>query len=229
MRERERYHGIPLRQQLKTIFFLLLSPRILNRVIRKRQAHTQHDWLGSELFRAAQFPPSTFNATLEREGLGPIRDIGDLCVAMTQATSLPMLLHYEDRNSMAHSVEARVPFLDHRLVEFSIGLGARHKIVGGDTKRVLRRAMKGIMPQVICERRDKLGFATPEQHWFRGALRSAIEGGVEDTLKLYPGLLNPVGTRALVREMLDGGRPLDFTVWRIVNIGIWGRVFNVSV
>jgi asparagine synthase (glutamine-hydrolysing) len=127
MRERECYHGIPLRQQLKSIFFPLLPLKIRNLVIRERQAHTQPDWLGFELFRAAQFPPSIFNATLEREGLEPIRDIGDLCVAMTQATNLPMLLHYEDRNSMAYSVEARVPLLDHRLVEFSIGLGGATK------------------------------------------------------------------------------------------------------
>ena len=58
-----------------------------------------------------------------------------------------MLLHWEDRNSMAHGIEARVPFLDHRLVEFTIGLGERHKIVGGDTKRVLRRAMERIFPR----------------------------------------------------------------------------------
>lgn len=166
---------------------------------------------------------------LRAEGLGPIRDIGDLCVAMTQATNLPMLLHYEDRNSMAHSVEARVPFLDHRLVEFSIGLGARHKIVGGTTKFVLRQAMAGVMPDVVCRRRDKIGFATPELEWFRGPLRRSLEVAVEDVLSGYPGLLNTGGTRLLVKEMLDGSRPIDFRLWRIVNVGIWGRVFNVNL
>ena len=158
-----------------------------------------------------------------------MRGLGELCLAMTQATNLPMLLRYEDRSSMAHGVEARVPFLDHRLVEFSIGLGDRHKIVGGDTKRVLRRAMKGIVPDAIAARRDKLGFATPEQEWFRGRLRSQIMQGVDDTLSRYPGLLNPAATRAYVGEMLDGVRPIDFSLWRIINIGVWGRVHAPSM
>ncbi len=129
---------------------------------------------------------------------------------------------------MAHSIEARVPFLDHRLVEFSLGLGNRHKIVGGDTKRVLRRGLKGVLPEKIRKRRDKLGFATPETAWFRGPLRQAIEAGVEDTLRHYPGLLNPAGTRALVADYLEGRRAIDFTLWRIVNLGIWGRKFSLA-
>jgi asparagine synthase (glutamine-hydrolysing) len=140
-----------------------------------------------------------------------------------------MLLHWEDRNSMAHGIEARVPFLDHRLMEFSIALGDKHKIVHGDTKRVLRRAMAGVLPSAILNRRDKLGFATPEQTWFRGRLRAAVEAGVENTLSLFPNLLHAENTRLLVRQMLDGVRPLDFTAWRIVNVGIWGRVFNVTI
>jgi asparagine synthase (glutamine-hydrolysing) len=122
-----------------------------------------------------------------------------------------------------------VPFLDHRLVEFSIALGDKHKIVHGDTKRVLRRAMAGILPQSILSRRDKLGFATPEQTWFRGSLRAALEAGVEDTLSAFPSLLNAENTRLLVRQMLDGVRPLDFTAWRIVSVGIWGRVFGATL
>ena len=148
---------------------------------------------------------------------------------MTQSSNLTMLLHWEDRNSMAHSIEARVPFLDHHLVELSIALGERHKIVGGDTKRVLRRAMAGILPEVVGNRRDKLGFATPEEAWFRGPLREAVLGGIDDTLARYPGLLNASETRAHAADMLEGRRPVDFSLWRIVNLGIWGRLFGVTV
>ena len=83
---------------------------------------------------------------------------------------LPELLHYEDRNSMAHSLEARVPFLDYRLVELLYGLDARQLYERGTTKVVLRRR------SATCSRRssatgvDKLGFVTPEQRCFRGAL-----------------------------------------------------------
>jgi len=130
---------------------------------------------------------------------------------------------------MAHSIEARVPFLDHPLVEFDLALGNDHKIVGGDTKRVLRKGMTGILPDVVKERRDKLGFATPEEIWFRGPLRPQIEKGIESTLERYPGLMNATGVRALAKDMLDGNRPLDFTLWRIVNLGIWGERFGVTM
>ena len=228
MFERHRFHGLSLALQLRPLIPPILPARFRSLLLRQRPALAYHDWLESDAFCGAGFPPSTFEAVLEREGLGPIRDIGDLCVSLILA-NLPMLLRYEDRNSMAHGVEARVPFLDHRLVEFSIGLGERHKMVGGDTKRVLRVAMAGIMPDKICQRRDKIGFATPEQAWFRGPLRAGIEAGVEETLRRYPGLLNPSSTRGLVADMLDGRRPVDFTLWRIVNVGMWGRVFAVTM
>jgi len=76
-------------------------------------------------------------------------------------TSLPNLLHYEDSNSMAFSVESRVPFLDHRLVEFTFSLDNESKIFNGVTKRILRDAMKGIIPDSVYHRKDKKGFVTP--------------------------------------------------------------------
>ena len=130
---------------------------------------------------------------------------------------------------MAHSVEARVPFLDHRLVEFSIGLGEAHKMVGSETKRILRRAMIGIMPEKVSQRRDKLGFSTPEDAWFRGPLRDAVLLAVGDTLQRYPSLFNRKGTLRLVEDMLQGRRPVDFALWRIVSLGLWGKCFSVSL
>jgi asparagine synthase (glutamine-hydrolysing) len=225
--ERRRWHGVSLTQQFRDFIVPLLPPRFAGWLRRNVKAPIQHDWLGGDAFR-----PYAGNSAWEiaRESIRrpPIGGLGDVCVLLTQSANLTMLLHWEDRNSMAHSIEARVPFLDHRLVEFSIALGDRHKMVGGDTKRVLRRAMAGILPEKVRNRRDKLGFATPEEVWFRGPLRAAVLGGVEDTLARYPGLLNPDGVRAHAADMLDGRRPLDFSLWRIINLGIWGRVFAVS-
>ena len=227
--ERKKFHGSGITQQLRTLAIPMVSRaiRALTPGVVTRVGH--NGWLNSEAFEPLRDEPGGFDTALRQLGLGPVENIGDLCVAMTQASNLTMLLHWEDRNSMAHGIEARVPFIDHELVEFSIALGNRHKIVHGDTKRVLRRAMHGILPEKIENRRDKLGFATPEQDWFRGPLRGRVEAGVEDTLQRYPDLLNARETRRLMRESLEGLRPLDFTLWRIINIGIWGRVFNVTM
>lgn len=82
-------------------------------------------------------------------------------------TSIPALLHYEDRNGMAFSIEARVPLLDHRLVEFALGLPSEMKIRGRTTKYIMRRALDGILPPEIQQRRDKKGYPTPLALWLR--------------------------------------------------------------
>ncbi|MCW5692474.1 MAG: asparagine synthase (glutamine-hydrolyzing) [Pseudolabrys sp.] len=226
--QRREYHGLPVLEQIRAAIFPLLPQRVAAFARRRKSSLVQHDWMASPKLAPLASEPGAFDVALREIGLDAANDIGSLCVALTQGSNLAMLLHWEDRNSMAHGVEARVPFLDHRLVEFSIALGSQHKIVHGDTKRVLRRAMAGILPTKVVERRDKLGFATPEEAWFRGPARGAVIECVEDTLAYFPELLNEKGTRALVSEMLDGGRPIDFTLWRIINLGIWGRTYRIS-
>jgi asparagine synthase (glutamine-hydrolysing) len=226
--ERARMHGVPLAEQVRRLLVPLLPPRLAALLRRHERALRGHDWLGSEALRPYATGQDAREAAGALLGLPPVTDVASLCLTLTYASNLPMLLHWEDRNSMAHSVEARVPFLDHRLVEFSLMLGNDHKIVAGDTKRVLRRAMSGILPDAVRDRRDKLGFATPEEAWFRGPLKSAVRDAVEGTLARYPGLLNARGTRALADDMLEGRRPVDFTLWRIANLGIWGERFAVS-
>jgi asparagine synthase (glutamine-hydrolysing) len=227
MLERRMWHGVSLAQQIKALLVPLLPHSLARWLRHERQLLAQHDWLGGEGLRPYR-GISAFDRACESIGRPGITGIGDLCVVLTHSSNLAMLLHWEDRNSMAHGIEARVPFLDHRLVEFAIGLGDRHKIVGGDTKRVLRRAMAGVLPEKIRARRDKLGFATPEEAWFRGPLRDAVLGGIEQTLEHFPGLLNPHGVRAHAAAMLEGHRRIDFSLWRIINLGVWGRVFAVS-
>jgi asparagine synthase (glutamine-hydrolysing) len=229
MAERSRYHGISFTDQLLRYMAPLLPPKVRTFLIRQRQSLVYHDWTNSDVFRSLGPARSVIDVASETNGLPQITDIASLCLVLTMSSNLPMLLHWEDRNSMAHSVEARVPFLDHRLVEFNLALGNSHKIVRGDTKRVLRSAMKGILPEGVRNRRDKLGFATPEQVWFRGPLKGLILDGIEATLKRYPGLLEENGTRALASDMLEGRRDVDFTLWRIVNLGLWGERFNITL
>ncbi len=85
--------------------------------------------------------------------------------------SIPQLLHYEDRNSMAYGIEARVPFLDHRLAEFSLGVHGNLKVRGPVTKWFMRRALSGVLPDEVVNRRDKLGYPTPFGQWLRSDMR----------------------------------------------------------
>ncbi len=227
--ERNRYHGTSVYEQVRNHLVPLLPPKIAGLLRRQHRALTQHDWLGTDIIRSKGNPKGALQLASDELVLPTVADIRTLCMTLTYGSNLAMLLHWEDRNSMAHSIEARVPFLDHPLVEFNLALGNDHKIVGGDTKRVLRKGMSHVLPEVIRERRDKLGFATPEQIWFRGPLRGLVEDGIEKTLSRFPGLMNADGVRALAREMLDGDRPLDFTLWRIINLGIWGERVGVTM
>jgi asparagine synthase (glutamine-hydrolysing) len=79
--------------------------------------------------------------------------------------SIPQLLHYEDRNGMAFSLESRVPYLDYRLVDYVMDIPAIYKIYNGWTKYIFRIAVKDILPETILWRKDKLGFSTPEKKW----------------------------------------------------------------
>ena len=86
-------------------------------------------------------------------------------LASVWRTSLPALLRYEDRSSMAFGIETRTPFLDYRLVEHAMALPAESLIRGGWTKAILRESMRGVLPEPVRLRRDKLGFTTPENRW----------------------------------------------------------------
>ena len=137
--------------------------------------------------------------------------------------SLPALLRYEDRNSMAFSLEARVPFLDHRLVEFIFSLPARCRVNKGWTKWILRNAVKGVIPEEIRWRRDKMGFVTPEVTWLRKA-RGRIMSLFEDE----PLSCQYVDPRIIVEE-LDALLDRDVfgitEIWRWINLEIWLRVY----
>ena len=142
-------------------------------------------------------------------------------------SNLQMLLHWEDRDSMAHSVESRVPFLDHRLVEFALGLPDDFKLAMGVTKRVLRRGMSGILPDPIRDRVDKMAFVTPEESWMRmdgGAAFRAKLGAAVDTSR---GILGGESL-SLLDDILGGTRPFGAVPWRLMAFGDWMKAFAVS-
>lgn len=116
--------------------------------------------VSSVLSKSLSKRPSQFNI-----GLNGAKDFRQKAYDDIMYFSYPQLLRYEDRNSMAFSIESRVPFLDYRLVEFVFSLPSSFLIKEGYTKAILREGMKGIIPESVRIRKSKLGFATPEQIW----------------------------------------------------------------
>ena len=133
--------------------------------------------------------------------------------------NLPQLLHYEDRNTMAFSIEGRLPFLDYRLVEFVLSLPEEYCISDGITKRVLRNSMSGILPNGIRDRMSKLGFVTPEALWLKSNTRLFRER-IQETVESTDGIITSQAIK-LLDDMVDDKIPFDFSVWRIICFGEW--------
>ena len=138
--------------------------------------------------------------------------------------SLPPLLRYEDRASMAHSLEARLPFLDQELVEYILALPADAIIEHGWNRRVLREGLKDVLPPVVYRRRKKVGFTTPEFRWYRreravlnGLLRSPSFTG----RKYWDG---PAVADAF-RRACDGDVEESMFFWRAINAEVWMRIY----
>lgn len=142
-------------------------------------------------------------------------------------TNVQMLLHWEDRNSMAHSIEARVPFLDYRLVEFALGLPEPFKIKRGVTKRVLREGMRNVLPERIRNRMDKLGFVTPEEDWVRQRNPEGFRRALREAVETSSGILND-NTLTFLEDIISERRPFNFAVWRWISFGNWMKVFAVK-
>ena len=136
---------------------------------------------------------------------------------------LPELLRYEDRNSMAHSLEARVPFLDHRLVELCFSLPPEELIRGGVTKSLLRRALGDLLPPQVRERRDKLGFVTPEADWLRGPL-GKLAGDVFSSQSMRErGFVDAAAARRRLARHRERRLTAGMELWRALNLELWAR------
>lgn len=138
---------------------------------------------------------------------------------------LPELLHYEDRNSMAHSLEARVPFLDYRLVELLFSLSASDLIHRGRTKDVLRRALGDLLPPVVRDRVDKLGFVTPEAAWLRNGLGELAADVFASREFRERGFVDADSAQRSLARHRSGEKTAGFELWRALCVELWAREF----
>jgi asparagine synthase (glutamine-hydrolysing) len=134
--------------------------------------------------------------------------------------SIPALLHYEDRNSMAYSIEARVPFLDHRMVEFALAVPADQKIQGAETKVFMRRALHNVLPPEVAQRKDKLGYPTPFGLWLRGTLNREVDTYLNDTV-FKRDWYDKQQAQAIWRGHVRGERNAERTIYRMITAEQW--------
>ncbi|HEY2962932.1 MAG TPA: asparagine synthase (glutamine-hydrolyzing) [Pyrinomonadaceae bacterium] len=139
-------------------------------------------------------------------------------------TYLHELLMKQDQMSMAASVESRVPFLDHKLVEFTSSLPERLKLRRWTTKYVLRQSMKGFLPDAILDR-PKMGFPVPIGAWFRGAYAPVLDEYVLSDRAAQRGLFNSRFVRTLVEQHQRGQANHSERLWALVNLEMWFRRF----
>ncbi|MEP6946324.1 MAG: asparagine synthase (glutamine-hydrolyzing) [Acidobacteriota bacterium] len=150
-------------------------------------------------------------------------DVLDKLLYVDTKTYLHELLMKQDQMSMAASIESRVPFLDHKLVEFSAKMPREMKLRGSTTKWILREAMKGILPAEILDR-PKMGFPVPVGSWFRGRFKHIVDEYVLSPRAAERGIFDPEFVRSLVASH-NAGEDHDERIWALVNFEIWQRRF----
>jgi asparagine synthase (glutamine-hydrolysing) len=153
------------------------------------------------------------------------RELVDRCQALDLQTFLPgNLLTYSDRMSMAHGLEVRVPFCDHRLVERMASLPASLKMPRLRTKALLREAVADLLPPEVQGRR-KLGFNPPVGIWLRGPLRGMLSDVLMSKRCRERGLFQPEAVTALMRELDSGRRDRSLHLWALLNFELWAREY----
>ncbi len=150
-------------------------------------------------------------------------DVLDKMLYADTKTYLHELLMKQDQMSMAASIESRVPFLDHKLVEFTARMPREMKLRGGTTKWILREAMKGILPTEILNR-PKMGFPVPVGNWFRHSFKHIVEDYVLSERSLSRGIFSADFVKTIVQRH-NAGENHDERIWSLVNFEIWQRQF----
>lgn len=186
------------------VYFTSYSQRI--RHLKKRHQYIKPVFLKS------------FDSPVLKEITANYTDIEALQKLEIKKTQLPHLLKYEDKNSMANSVETRLPFLDYRCVEMAVSLPDEFKIKEGWTKNILRKAISNDLPEEVVWRKDKLGFNAPEKKWLQAY-----------KLQMAETINNSELLSTLIEKEKFDFDSLDLrTQWRLFNIAKWEQIFDVK-
>lgn len=191
-------------------------PNSMQRFVRRLRGLEAPEWLNAKFCAG-------------RDSVLPFRDsFSALSRDHFLKSSLPALLRYEDRNSMAHSIEARVPFLDHNIVEFLQCVPDNQKISKGFTKLILRRAIEKFIPYSVAWRQDKIGFATPQSRWLLIENNHLVKDSISDVATRFPEIFD----EAKLREMFENLKNTNIdhqALWRICSFSSWTRAFHATL
>jgi asparagine synthase (glutamine-hydrolysing) len=212
LRANRKLHGMSSAKSLTSILKSLIPVPIF-RALTSFKNRKQFSWLKTE------HPGHPFH------GGSALASIKDYSLQQIFFTSLPMLLHNEDRNSMAFSVESRVPFLDYRLVEFTLGLPSSFKILEGKTKFILREALGRYLPDSVKNRTDKMGFVTPEQLWI-AKNQTRFESELKEASTMFGDLVDASVLISDFRKDIQTGITPGSAYWRLVSAKVWAKAFG---
>jgi asparagine synthase (glutamine-hydrolysing) len=179
----------------------------------------------SEDVRDALRRSGNYSTQIAMERVGPFEDPLEWMLFADMETYLPGdELRKTDRLSMWHSLEVRVPFLDHKVVEFAATIPSKYKVNGMTKKYVLIKALEGLLPQNILSRR-KQGFSIPLSDWLRGPLREMVRAHLSPASLKRVGLFNVHVVEKLVHEHEGHIRNHETKLWLILNLVLWHELY----
>jgi asparagine synthase (glutamine-hydrolysing) len=221
--------GRNLKQGLRMALRDSLPPRAVTTLRRMRGSRIPA-WLNVDEFRAKGIhhdPPTQDSIQANGKSGSHGRRLAEVLRMAQSGKGLHSLLRHGDRNAMRWSIESRVPFLTHELSAFLLSLPEDYLLSHqGETKHVFRAALRGIVPDSVLDRKDKVGFTTPEQGWLR-SLSGAVMSWTDISEKLPFFHRDPL--RHAVKNALDGEAALDGRIWRILNYCRWVEVMDLAV
>ncbi len=177
-----------------------------------------------------QIRPGTNGNGLQRmvEALNGPREVLNRYLNVDQNFYLPDdILYKTDRMSMAHSLEVRPPFLDHRIVEFAASLPRRHKIRGMKQKHVLRELMRGKLPESVLTRK-KTGFDIPTHDWFRGTVRNLLMDTLTPDAIGATGIFDASAIDGLIRDHMERRINVGYHLWGLLTLFLWMKRWKVE-
>ncbi len=198
-----------LYKELFSYYFYFVYPSIRLRYLKQKYSFITKDYF------------NLVNKTVLNEISESFHDLKALQQLEISRLQLPHLLKYEDKNSMYHSIESRLPFIDYRLVETALSINNDFKIKDGWTKYLLRKSTEEFLPPEITWRKNKLGFNAPEKTWI-----TSISPMIKESLNKSE-ILNKITGK---KDMLRTIDPSDLRmIWRLFNIAKWEETFNVRI